>query len=419
MDGKQGNDLDYIIYDEPKILTLAGKNFLLDLWKDLLGIKEWFDWQLETFEKWLNNHSNKALLFYRTGGGKSVTSLVMLRLKGFTSVLVIAPPSTHPAWQEAAAKLSMKIECISHAKFRQPDYKLSKFTAVIADEFHLFGGSTGKGYAKMDRLARSLEAPVILCSATPNYNDADRCYCVQHILDPESVKGGILQFIYSNCITEQNPFGAMPIVKGFQRYPDAASYLESLPGVYYLPDNVESEIQDVVLPHVIPDEFEEYGYLRREHRLMASGMEERWARSFLNLIGDDGLIRAKVYDEVGQLVGNAGGPVLIFAASATVALAMFKSLEAHKANAVLITGHDSKIAKNDKIQEFRDGVYDIMVGTATMGTGTDGLDKVCDTMILLQDTTDDAFRRQLIGRILPRGEDVDASGKTVWRVVFE
>lgn len=391
----------------------------LDSIRERLGVDKWFDWQLETYELWATNIKERALLFYRTGGGKSVTALVMLKERNYGNAVVIAPPSTHPAWEEAAKKLGIDIECMSHAKFRMPATKMSKTVPVIADEFHLFGGSTGKGFDKLARLSRGLGAPLIMCSATPNYNDADRCYCVLRILDPDKTHGGILQFIYSNCTTEQNPFGTMPIVTGFQRYPNATEFLIDLPGVYYLPDNVESEIQDVVLPHVIPDEFEDYGYLRREHKLMASGMEERWARSFLNLIGDDGLIRAKVYDEVGQLVGNAGGPVLIFAASATVALAMFKSLEAHKANAVLITGHDSKIAKNDKIQEFRDGAYDIMVGTATMGTGTDGLDKVCDTMILLQDTTDDAFRRQLIGRILPRGEDVDASGKTVWRVVFE
>ena len=48
---------------------------------------------------------------------------------------------------------------------------------------------------------------------------------------------------------------------------------------------------------------------------------------------------------------------------------------------------------------------------------TDGLDKMCDWLIILDDTEDDAMRRQLIGRIMPRGLDTDASGKHVYRVL--
>lgn len=51
----------------------------------------------------------------------------------------------------------------------------------------------------------------------------------------------------------------------------------------------------------------------------------------------------------------------------------------------------------------------MLVATATLATGTDGLDKVCDTLLILQDTQDDSLRRQLIGRILPRG---DGASKT-------
>jgi hypothetical protein len=39
---------------------------------------------------------------------------------------------------------------------------------------------------------------------------------------------------------------------------------------------------------------------------------------------------------------------------------------------------------------------------------------VCDTLVILDDTDDDALRRQLIGRILPRGAD---DGTAVKRIV--
>ena len=63
-------------------------------------------------------------------------------------------------------------------------------------------------------------------------------------------------------------------------------------------------------------------------------------------------------------------------------------------------------------------MLDVLVGTATLATGTDGMDKVCDQLIILDDTDDDALRRQLVGRIMPRGGDGDASSKSVYRFLL-
>jgi hypothetical protein len=52
-----------------------------------------------------------------------------------------------------------------------------------------------------------------------------------------------------------------------------------------------------------------------------------------------------------------------------------------------------------------------------LATGTDGLDRVCDTLVILDDTDDDALRRQLIGRIMPRGDYVSIADKQVFRFV--
>ena len=138
----------------------------------------------------------------------------------------------------------------------------------------------------------------------------------------------------------------------------------------------------------------------------------------MNLLTDEEFIRPSVYDEIGSLVGNASTPVLIFAASSTVANAMKRSMNLHNVKSDIVTGAMPKPTKERIIESFRNGELDVLVGTATMATGTDGLDKMCDTLIILQDTDDASLRRQLIGRIMPRGEDVDASNKTVWRVVF-
>jgi hypothetical protein len=294
--------------------------------------------------------------------------------------------------------------------------RLSRSKAIIADEMHMFGGHGGQGWKKLDQLARHLQAPMVLASATPNYNDADRVYCIQHILDPHGTKGGFLEFLYAHCTTEQNPFGMTPIVTGFQRYPDAAAYLADLPGVDYLPDDLVYKIEDLAIGEYVSAEFERYGYNRRSERIVASQIEERHARVNLSLIGDDGLLRPSVYQELAPII-RATVPVLVFAAHSTVADACARKLQQLGLSHALVTGATSTKQKAEILARFNRGGVDVLVGTASLATGTDGMDRVCDTLIILDDTDDDSLRRQLIGRIMPRGANADASKKQVFRLV--
>lgn len=341
----------------------------------------------------------------------------MLGMKalGYTEVLVIAPPVTHIQWIELGQKLDMKIEVMSHAKFRMEDTLLSRKRAIIADEFHLFGGQKAQGWRKLDTLARHLQAPLFLLSATPNYNDAERCYCIQHVLDPLSCRGGYIQFIYQNCITEQNFFAIEPIVTGFLKYGSAAKFLADLPGVYHLPDDLVYTIQEIRYDQDLDHELLVYGYNRRKNRMIASIMELRHAVRYQGLVGEDGYLRPDVLTEVLRVM--LGAPtILIYAKHATIAEAVVRSLHRSHVDCELVTGMSTKTEKESAIQRFGHG-QNVLVGTDTLATGTDGLDRVCDTLLILDDTDDAALRRQLIGRIMPRGDFVSTSAKQVFRLL--
>jgi hypothetical protein len=378
-----------------------------------------FDYQAEAPSHAIGSEGQERLcLYYKTGAGKSVTALLCARLWGQDAAVVIAPPSTHPAWKEAGRRWGVTVECISHAKFRMADTVLSRHRMVIADEMHLFGGQGGKGWKKLDRLAKGLLAPLILASATPNYNDAERCYCIQHVLDPLSCKGGFLQFIYQNCETEQNPFGQMPKVTGFLHYADAAEYLSSLPGVAYLPDDLVYTIDDVELYAPPSAVMLRYGYNEQKHRMIASQIEERHTRIQQGLISDTGQLDMGAWDLIEPILEKAKSPVLVFANHSTVAESLARRLILNDVEHRLVTGKTPSKVKDTYIAEFNAGLVDVLVGTASLATGTDGMDKVCDTLIILDDTDDDSLRRQLIGRIMPRGEGGDASTKQVYRVTL-
>lgn len=382
------------------------------------------DDQLGALNDWLKQLDSgvqpRLGLYHRTGAGKTYTALAAMALAGVQDVLVLAPPSTHASWQQQAQQLKLDIVTISHAKFRQATFKIRRTQAMIIDEVHLLGGASAKGFSKMQRYSRHINAPLIVASATPNYNDAERCYCIQYLLDPANTKGGLLAFIHKHCITTPNHFGTKPIVTGFLKHRDAEHFLSELPKVHYVEDEMIKSItiNDIILDHEVPEEFLRLGVDRRRQRMLASQMEERHAYKRLAFMDDDGLIKEDVYEQIAQILGDQPGPSLVYFDSEQLASAFARTCELNGAKALLVTGKLTTTAKQDAIDAFKTGEYDLLIGTATMATGTDGIDKMCDHLLIVDDTSDGSLRRQLMGRILPRGLDSDTSRKVVDRFIL-
>ncbi len=379
-----------------------------------LGIA-FFDYQEKAFDDILEQDGpGRLCLYYRTGAGKSITALVSVLVDGHTDALVVAPPTTHKKWAEDAEKLGMTITTISHAAFRMKHYKISPGRAIIADEFHLFGGFNAMGWQKLRVVSDRLQAPLILLSATPNYNDAERVYCIQRLIQPEETKGGYLQFIYRHCETEQNPFGAYPRVLGLLHFKDASEFLASIEHVHHVPDMRPMLITEAFFSHVLSDEFTTYGYSTRKHRIMASQMEARYTAIYEAYVDEEDHLRDAALSEILKL-SQGNEPVLLFCNSARLAEVVHRTLpDRHVAG--LVTGQTKPQEKQAILDAFREGALPFLVGTATLATGTDGLDKVCDTLIIVQDTDDDSLRQQLVGRIYPRGLDADTSQKKIFRL---
>ena len=390
--------------------------------EQLLG-KGLFDHQRAALDFWESDrpHRDRLCLYYKTGSGKTLTSLLCMwaRVQDQDPILVVAPPSTHMSWAAAAAVLGIEVECVSHAKFRQQAFKVQRTRPIIIDEFHMLGGYQAQGWKKLERIARGLQAPLIICSATPNYNDVERCYCVQKIVDPDSARGGYIEFLYQHCETRQSMFSMTPDVIGFRSQQSAAEFLAAMRNVLHVPDDVDYTVQDVPLPRQMSLEFDEYGLSPFGLRLMASQIEARHTERRFNLIGTDDRFRQSVYHTVADLVGNLPPTkVLMFCNSSRIAEALHQCLCSYGVPAGIITGKNTKKSKEAELHRFINGDMEVLVGTASIATGTDGIDKVSDLLILVDDTDDESLRRQIIGRILPRGADTDASKKVIYRLTF-
>ena len=383
----------------------------------------WMPHQLKVLENWEGqNCEGKHLVHYPTGKGKTKIMLGMVAMSGYGVVVVIAPPITHSKWIHEGRMVGLKVIAMSHAKFRQKDVRLLRKTPIIVDEFHLLGGHTGKGWTKLDRAAAGLQAPVILGSATPNYNDAERCYCIVHVLDPFGNRGGYLSWLYKHCQTESNPFGAEPKVTGFLNYKDAAAFLEDQPFVSYLPDDAPDIVVDYPIDHPeLGREFEEYHLDDTRERVMASLMEIRQRRSYRYIVENDE-ISEDVSEQISYLIGQSleDESWLVFCNRKEIAKRVTKLFDQAELPYVYIDGDSTDREKNEALAKFLSREVYFMIGTASMATGTDGIDKVCKKMIIVDDTPDDSLRRQLVGRILPRGivTPDDYIGRVAYRFTY-
>ena len=374
---------------------------------------DWFDYQAEAFTRFDANRLKRICLFFRTGAGKTLTSLGCLVLEGCSEALVIAPPRIHDQWQTAADNIGIKVTTISHEIFRQPGYRPPKLPIVV-DEFHQLGGLQGQGWKKLRTFTDRLAEPVIIMSATPYWNSAERVFCAKRIVEGY---GNYEKFLFDECLLEPNRFSQLPTVLGFRNYASTEEWMAAQAWTCYLPDTRVIDVVDVEYEGNDPQELWDYGLDTRRMRIMASDMEERHVRRRYNLLDDDGYLRATAYEVLEGLVGNAQGPVLMYCNSSQIARGVMKSLHRNNCLVSILTGQTSPKMGKSILDDFRKGVIDILVGTATMRTGTDGLDRVCDTLIIIDDTEDDAARQQLIGRILPRGVEQPIDNKRVWRLV--
>ena len=369
----------------------------------------------------------RLCLYHRTGAGKTDTSLACVALAGAERVLILAPPSTHPNWVLRAAALGLDATVISHAKFRQKTFKITRGDAVIVDEFHMLGGQGAAGFTKFDKACEFIKAPVIICSATPNYNDAERVYCIMHTMAPHTVRGGYIQFLYQHCDVEANPFAKEPIVTSMKDGETAENFLQRLPYVHYVEDEAikQVQIEEVYLMQdYVPDEFNRFGYDSANKRIMASQMEERHRRRELQSLYNDGsMLLPELQTRVGEIIVSPlfkDSKIMFFASHVKIAKAVHTFLQRGATKkAVLISGASTAIARSTALEAFKlDSDVRYLVGTTALATGTDGIDKVCDTLVIVDDVDDAALRRQLIGRILPRGLDTDLTNKRVLRFVY-
>jgi hypothetical protein len=353
----------------------------------------------------------RQLLFFPTGEGKTKTALALMAMRGHKRVTIIAPLATHKAWAHDAALLGIQVRVDTFHKFRRQDtaYSASLDRAFIVDEFHQLGGHSAAGWKKFNRMMRKFTGEVIMASATPNYNDAERVFCLTAIGD-ESPSRDYINWLWDNCNCSINRFSRVPDVdedNPFKNYESAIDFLLSRDWVSYIEDKAEWTPRTLILPAAENVLFERYNTNKRSQKVMNSEMEKRHARINDRFIGEDGLIRPEIMGAVSKELSLFPDRKkwLVFAFHKTVAQALKRTVPG---NTWLIDGDTNKKLVDPIKEQFIAAPGGWLIGTTAIATGMDGVDKVCTSLLILDDIDGDpSLRRQLIGRILPRGSADD------------
>jgi hypothetical protein len=381
--------------------------------------KEWKRSQNAAYAQWQG--LKRMLLFFPTGEGKSKTALSLLATRGHTRVFVLAPKKTMEQWQGDARVLGIEIVFMTFEKFWRDTAKVPRGIPWIIDEYHRLGGRDGAGFKKVNRMMSKYEGDLIMASATPNYNDAERVFCLTAVGDFKPVRN-YMDWLIQHCELKASRWSFYPDVLGFKKFPGALEFLCSLPWVCYVEDTAVWTEEDWHFKDFQDDIFKQYGFSKRHMRISASWMEEGHKDSNIRYLDEDGLLRDEHLDMLTYMMGRYPGRFhwLVFCAHATVAIATYKALQDTGWNPFLIDGNtDDTESVKQAFLACSDDAGGVLVCTTAIAEGIDGLETKSQSLVLFDPLVGDPSKtRQIIGRILPRGVD-DGIERLVVNARFE
>lgn len=385
------------------------------IWTALEGIltkfvKDFDKWkpsQTDAFHSWEALNLKRCLLFFPTGEGKTYTSLALIRVRGWKEVNVIAPKKTHGGWYRAAQLMGMKLHLYSPELFIRPETKFTRDIPWIVDEVHRLGGRDAAGWQRFERMMRKFQHEVVLMSATPNYNKAERAFCLDVLADQSAIRN-YMDWLIFHCEVKASRYSIYPDFVEFKRHDSVIDYISDKRWCFYIEDTADWTRVNLELPDHFNMIYERYGYSRQHKRVVASLMEKFHKRVDQQYIDPRwGMLHEDITESVMEMLAHYPDRKqwLVFCSHKTVADAANKSLSLRFREVFQIDG-DTKGRDVEPIKsKFIASDRGFLIGTTAIAEGLDGLDKTCQSLLILDDIRGDhAKRRQVIGRILPRGK---------------
>lgn len=355
-----------------------------------------------------------ALLYFTMGKGKTLTAVQIAynaqHDDRISSVLIVAPPSTHRQWDGLLKQyLSIPYKIVSHQWLgKNEDFIDKNFnrTMVIIDELHQ-SANRGKVLTKLVTKLVKKCFGALLMSGTPFRNKEERLYTVHDWLYDDA--GSYEIWLHRHCDTEPDRFAYYPKFLRFKAG-EIEDFLLSIDQSEYKRIFIEREDlvykETNIIVHTInkySEILEEYSVYGKNNIQVSNSVRQKMAYlnylKYCHYIDRDDNGELKLYDSRDEVLSiiydYIGRDPIVYCFSSKVSKLYFESFFG---KCYQVDGKTSKKNKEKAIADYK-RLGGIMFATDSISTGTDGLQEVTNTIIILDDTMDGTNREQLIGRI--------------------
>lgn len=355
-----------------------------------------------------------ALLYFSMGKGKTLTAMQIVYnaqvSKIISSVIVVAPPSTHKQWEDLLKKyLDIPFKIVSHQWLGKNEAILSKNlskTLLIVDEVHQ-AANRGKTLTKAVSKLINATFASILMSGTPFRNKEERLYVVHTWLfdNTESYE----RWLSFHCNTEPDRFAYYPKFISFKvgECEDFLNHIDNglVKKIFIEKESLVFKKTEVNLPVTNSDieVLKTYSVYGNKRIQVANSVRQKLA--YLNYlkycdyidrdVNGDMMLSGPREDIIEIIHKYADRNPIVYSFSSKISKLFF---EKYGKGAFQVDGKTLKKKKEEAISLYKKQ-GGVIFATDSISTGTDGLQEITDLIIILDDTMDDTNREQLIGRI--------------------
>lgn len=373
-------------------------------------------------------HANNGLLLGDDVGlGKTYSAMALMLKPGTLPAAVVVEPHLQKQWQEKIeAFCGLRVHCVTTTKpytlppadvyiYRYSNiakwttvFKASPFKTVVYDEVQQLRTGTGTEKGAAASILSRYATYRLLMSATPIFNMGAEIYEILHFYDPAE-----------HPLGNRDDFRREWVLSGTERIrnPEAlGSHLRerkillrrSKGDVGQEMDRVNTLVEEIPYDQKVEKEFEELARTLAIKTLSAPVFTERGqAARELDLLmrQTTGVAKAKNVAAYVRILVESGRKVLLVGWHRAVYETWLSEMKDLKP--VMYTGTESPARKNASVSAFVSGETDLMIISLRSGSGLDGLQQVCSTVVFGELDWSPLVHHQVVGRLDREGQSED------------
>ena len=369
----------------------------------------------------LAGERRRFMNFSDTGAGKTVSATLAVQAAGANETIVIAPKAVLPQWEkEFTDGFGDRVEIRRGLPTGDETPPAEGINRVWVTNFDKFQGDPEEIQRRLAPLAGRVDAIVYdeihLAKSRDSAETSKRRTALENFTDtagaanPDLMVLGLTATPVVNDLSEAQSLLRLVegrTSKGFPTTPTAANAAKAhlrlaAAGMRHKPTYPVGMTKTKTTVDVTD----------RLPAITAS-IQEHKRRTGSPIIHPSAVERALLpakLDAITTAVRNAEGPSLVYTHYVEGMVEPMRShFEGQGMRVGVYTGSDNDTTRAETLARFKNGEYDVLIGSGPIATGVDGLQNVSNNLVVASAPWTDAADRQLIGRLNRRGQTRDVN----------